>query len=245
MARYVKWIAGALGMAFVGPIGALVGFALGSLLDSTEDREKLLDPHTGESYRPDGFTAALLVLTAAVMKADGKIVRSELEYVKEFFKRQFGVEKARRDMLLLREILQQDFSLYQVSAQVQAGMDHAGRLQLMHYLIGIAMADGQLDERELHILRSIAHYFNISDSDFESIRAMYGKHTLDNAYAILECNEKANDEEVKKAYRKVAAKFHPDRVSSLGEEHIKAAEDKFKQVQEAYNQIKKQRGMKN
>jgi DnaJ like chaperone protein len=245
MAKYVKWLAGALGMAFVGPIGALIGFAIGALLESSEDREKLLDPHTGESYRPDGFTAALLVLTAAVMKADGKIARAELDYVKEFFKKQFGADKTKRDMLLLREILQKDFSLYQVSAQVQAGMDHASRLQLMHYLIGIAMADGFLDERESHILKSIAHYFNINNYDFESIRAMYSKHTLHDAYAILEADAKATDDEIKKAYRKVAAKFHPDRVSSLGEEHIKAAEDKFKKVQDAYEQIRKQRGIKN
>jgi DnaJ like chaperone protein len=243
MAKYAKWIVGALGAAFVGPIGAIVGFAIGSLLDNSESRAILIDRETGNSYQPDGFSAALLVLTAAVMKADGKIVKSELDFVKEFFKAQFGIEKTKKDMLLLREILEKDISIFQIATQIQQGTDHATRLQLMHYLVGIAHADGQIDESELRVLRSIANYFKINNYDFESIRAMFGKNTLKDAYAILEIESEATNEEIKKAYKRMAAKFHPDRVSHLGEEHAKAAEDKFKKVQDAYEQIKKTKGI--
>jgi DnaJ like chaperone protein len=243
MAKYAKWIVGALGAAFVGPIGAIVGFAIGSLLDNSESRAILIDRETGNSYQPDGFSAALLVLTAAVMKADGKIVKAELDFVKEFFKAQFGIEKTKKDMLLLREILEKDISIFQIATQIQQGTDHATRLQLMHYLVGIAHADGQIDESELRVLRSIANYFKINNYDFESIRAMFGKNTLKDAYAILEIESEATNEEIKKAYKRMAAKFHPDRVSHLGEEHAKAAEDKFKKVQDAYEQIKKTKGI--
>lgn len=239
MAKYAKWIGGVLGAAFVGPLGALIGFALGSLLDSSETRELLTDGQTGQTYRPHPFTAALLVLTAAIMKADGKVVKSELDFVKEFFKQQFGVEKTKKDMLVLREILNQQFSLHQVSQQIQQSTDHATRLQLMHYLFGVAAADGQIDASELHTLHTIAGYFKVSNYDFESLRAMHGKPSLTHAYAILEIEETATAEEVKKAYKKMAAKFHPDRVSHMGEEHVKAAEEKFKKVADAYEQIKK------
>lgn len=242
MAKYSKWIAGALGWAFVGPIGALIGFAIGSLLDSADTRKQLTDPSTGETYTPDGFTAALLVLTAAVMKADGKLLKAELEYVKTFFKIQFGADKAMKDMLVLREILKKDFSLHQVSIQIQGATDHPTRLQLMHYLTGIAFADGHFDEAEMRVLKTIAGYLNINMHDFESIKAMFGSHSVKDYYQILEIEESASDEEVKKAYRRMAAKFHPDRVSSLGEPHVKAAEEKFKSIQEAYEKIKKTRG---
>ena len=243
MAKYAKWIAGALGAAFVGPIGAIVGFAIGSLLDNAESRAVMIDRETGRTYQPDGFSAALLVLTAAVMKADGRVVKAELDFVKEFFKAQFGIEKTKKDMLLLREILEKDISIFQIATQIQHGTDHATRLQLMHYLVGIAHADGQIDESELRVLRSIANYFKINNYDFESIKAMYGKNTLKEAYAILEIESDATNDEIKKGYKKMAAKFHPDRVSHLGEEHVKAAEDKFKKVQDAYEQIKKSKGI--
>jgi DnaJ like chaperone protein len=239
MAKYAKWIAGALGAAIVGPIGAIIGFAIGALLDNTESRVVMLDRETGKPYQPDGFSSALLVLTAAVMKADGPVVKAELDFVKAFFKAQFGIEKTKKDMLMLREILEKDISVFQIATQIQQGTDHATRLQLMHYLMGIAHADGQIDASELRVLKSISNYFKINNYDFESIRAMFGKNTLKDAYAILEIESEATSEEIKKAYKRMAAKFHPDRVSHLGEEHAKAAEDKFKKVQDAYEQIKK------
>jgi len=239
MAKYAKWIAGALGAAIVGPIGAIIGFAIGALLDNTESRVVMLDRETGKPYQPDGFSSALLVLTAAVMKADGHVVKAELDFVKAFFKAQFGIEKTKKDMLMLREILEKDISVFQIATQIQQGTDHATRLQLMHYLMGIAHADGQIDASELRVLKSISNYFKINNYDFESIRAMFGKNTLKDAYAILEIESEATSEEIKKAYKRMAAKFHPDRVSHLGEEHAKAAEDKFKKVQDAYEKIKK------
>ena len=234
MANYSKWIAGALGWAFVGPIGALIGFAIGSLLDSADTRKQLTDPNTGQTYSPDGFTAALLVLTAAVMKADGRVLKAELEYVKTFFKNQFGADKASKDLLVLREILKKDFSLHQVAVQIQSSTDHPTR---------IALADGELDEAENRILKTIAGYLHINAHDLDSIKAMFGSHSLKDSYSMLEIEENATDEEVKKAFRRMATKFHPDKVSALGEAHVKAAEEKFKNIQEAFEKIKKARGI--
>jgi DnaJ like chaperone protein len=122
-------------------------------------------------------------------------------------------------------------------------MDHAMRLQLLHYVFGLAKADGTLDASEVRTIEDIARYLGISEKDFKSIRAMFG-HDTESAYDILEINSSATDSEVKKAYRKMATKYHPDKLSSLGAEIQEAAEAKFVKVQEAYETIKKQRGMK-
>ena len=67
---------------------------------------------------------------------------------------------------------------------------------------------------------------------------------VDNAYKVLEIEKSVTDSEVKKAYRKMVKKHHPDKLQHLGEEHMQGAEEKFRQVQKAYESIQKERGMK-
>lgn len=241
MAKYGKWIGGGLGWALGGgPIGAIIGFALGSLFDNAVDFEVLKDK-TGVRTTPGDFGMALLVLTAAIMKADEKIMKSELDYVKDFFNRQFGPHYTKERVLLLREILKQEFSVKEVCLQIKAHLDHSSRLQLVHYLFGIARADGEIHNKEVELIEQMAHYLGISQPDFMSIKAMFVKDTS-GAYLILEIDKSASDEEIKKAYRKMAVKYHPDKVSHLGEEFQKAAQEKFQNVQDAYEQVKKERG---
>ena len=245
MAGFGKWIGGGLGWAFGGPIGALLGFSFGSMFDRTKE-----DVYNEEEYirggnhyhksGSDDFAASLLILSAAVMKADGKVVKAELDYVKNYLQQQFGAERAVDYILDLREILKQDIPLRDVAHQIASFMDHSSRLQLYHYLWGIAMADGRIDSKEDEMMKYIAGYLRISKSDYESIRAMFVKSN-DRAYIILEISPNATNDEIKKAYRKMAVKYHPDKVSHLGEEYKAAAEEKFKKVAEAYNSIKKQR----
>ena len=248
MAGFGKWIGGGLGWAFGGPIGALLGFSFGSMFDRGKEDEYHEEEYRrgGSHYHESGaddFAASLLILSAAVMKADGKVVKAELDYVKNFLQQQFGADRATDYILDLREILKQDIHLRDVAHQIASFMDHSSRLQLYHYLWGIAMADGRIDKKEDELMKHLASYLRISKFDYESIRAMFVKSN-DGAYKILEISPNATDDEVKKAYRKMAVKYHPDKVSHLGEEHRAAAEEKFKSVAEAYEQIKKQRGVK-
>jgi len=186
---------------------------------------------------------SLLVLSAAVMKADGVVKKSELEYVRRFFNTNFGVEKSNQLMLVLRELLKKDINVQDVSVQIGRYMDYSSRLQLMHYLFGIAQSDGQIDATEINIIQSISGFLRISTADYNSVKAMFVKDT-DSAYKILEIDSSATDEEVKKAYKKMAVKYHPDKVSHLGEDVRKAAEEKFQKLNSAYNEIKNQRGIR-
>jgi DnaJ like chaperone protein len=242
MAGFGKWIGGGLGWAFGGPIGAFLGFTLGSMFDKAQHTQDDVNPSTGRSNTMAGdFAASLLVLSAAVMKADGKVLKSELDYVKRFFTQQFGQDKAANYILDLREILKQEIPVRDVALQIRDYMDHSSRLQLYHYLWGIAMADNILDPSEENLLIQLANYLRISQYDYQSIKAMHVKD-VDNDYKILELSPDASVDEIKKSYRKLAIKYHPDKVSHLGEDYKKAAEEKFQKLNEAYDNIKKQRG---
>ncbi|HCA83183.1 MAG TPA: molecular chaperone DjlA, partial [Flavobacteriales bacterium] len=142
----------------------------------------------------------------------------------------------------LQQILKKEIPVQEVCMEIRHYMEHPMRLQLIHYLFGIAAADGSVDSAEQRVILQIAGYLGVNSRDFESIQAMFVRDTV-SAYKILEIESSASDEEVKKAYRKMAVRYHPDKVASLGEEHQKAAQEKFQKVQEAYENIRKERGM--
>ena len=240
--NYAKWVGGGLGWAFGGTIGGILGYVLGSMFQGQQ-------AGGGRTFRPGmptttgDFNVSLLVLTAAIMKADGTVKKSELEYVKKFYVANFGVEGARYYIKLLGDILKKDFDVVEVSQQIGRFMDYSARLQLMHYLFGVALADGNADPSEVSLIEQMAMAMGLGSADFQSIKAMFVKDT-ESAYKILGIAASATDEEVKTAYREMAKKYHPDKVSHLGEEVKKAAEEKFQKVNEAYETIKKERGMR-
>jgi len=262
--KYGKWIGGGLGWVLGGPIGGILGFVFGSMYDGMQSgefeygRQIHGNPyqggaggrHQGHPYggtttqtQPGDFAVSLLVLAAAVMKADGKVVRSELDYVKNFLDHQFGKDKANQLISVLRDLLKQDIRVMDVSLQIKQYMDYSSRLQLVHFLFGISQSDKHTDQAEINMIQTISGYLGISQKDFQSIKAMFVKDQ-EQPYKILEISPDASDDEVKKAYRQMALKYHPDRVSHLGEDVKKSAEDKFKKVVDAYNSIKKERGLK-
>jgi DnaJ like chaperone protein len=239
MGSFAKWIGGGLGFVMGGPIGGLFGFVVGSFFDNASVQTTYINR---SATTPGAFGMSLLVLIAAVMKADGKVVRSELDYVKQFFIRQFGQENAKEALAMLRDLLKQEIPVSDVCSQIALNMDYASRLQLMHLLFGVAGADGNFHPSEISIIETIATNLGISSSDYGSIRNMFIPET-DSAYKILEIQPSVTNEELKKAYRKMALKYHPDKVSHLGEDFRKTADEKFKKVNEAYERIKKERNI--
>ncbi len=235
---WTKWVFGALGWSMGGPLGGVLGFALGTALDSSTGKKT--DVSTGT--QPGDFAASLLVLCAAVMKSDNKILRSELDFVKRFFVSQFGEAKAAELILVLRDVLKQNIPVQDVARQIKMHLDEASRLQLLHLLFGIANADNDVHPAEVETIRDIALWMGISAKDFESIKGMFVKNTT-SAYKVLEIEPSATNDEVKKAYRSLAAKHHPDKVHHLGPDFQKAAQEKIQAINAAYEQIKKERNM--
>ena len=132
MGCFTKIILTGLGWAFGGPIGGIIGYALGSLFSSSRPsvmREEV-NEHFGNTEEKRDFNVTLLVLSAAVMKSDGNVKKSELDYVKRFFLQNFGQERAENYIKMLRDILDQEYNIYDVSRQVGRYMDYSSRLQL-------------------------------------------------------------------------------------------------------------------
>jgi DnaJ like chaperone protein len=244
MGKYAKWVGGGLGWFLGGPLGALAGYFVGSIFD-TPGKSTTQTRYRGRNYTTTAgdFAMSLMVLVAAVMKADGKVLKSELDFVKDWFKRQFGEDTAGEAMLMLRDMLKKDIPLGDVCGQISRNMEYNSRVQLLHILFEVSASDGNYDQAEIRVIERIAGYLNISYKDIESIKNMFIPST-DSAYKILEIESSATDGDIKRAYRRMARKYHPDTINHLGEEFKKKANEKFRKVIEAYETIKKERNIK-
>lgn len=244
MGNFAKWIGGGLGWAFGGPIGAIIGFAIGSLFgDSSTTSTKRAQTYSRQTTESN-FKASLLVMMACVMKADGTVQKAELNVVKRFLVSNFGEEGALEALQILKRILDQPINEVEVAQQINFYMNYSAKLQLIRLLFDIAYADGEVNIAELQVIQRISGVFNISHTEFESLKAPYIKHVDVNwAYKALEIQSTATDDEIKKAYRRMAMKYHPDKVASLGDDIKKSATEKFRDVNEAYEHLKKQRGI--
>lgn len=248
-----KWIGGILGWVAFGPIGALLGYIAGSVVEHAAEVSRQISagsyegmPGGARQYsaaeQRNSFLVSLLVLSSAVIRADGKTLQSELDYVKAFVRQNFGEAAVQEAMHILSNLARQDVNVYSVGGQIASYMNYSQRLQLFHYLAGIANVDGDFSASEKSVLEAIASAIRLNSSDASSVIAMYYKDTT-SAYAVLEISPSATDDEVKAAYRRMAMKNHPDKIASLGPDVQKAAEEKFRKIQEAYETIKKQRGI--
>ena len=254
MGSFTKWLGAGLGFTFGGPIGAAIGFAIGSFVDGFEadqfkqeqidyNRDRPTRNTRANSNTQSGdFEMSLLVLASIVIKSDGKIDQRELAFVRSQFLGMYGKERANNAFKLFKGIVKKDISARQVCIQIREHMSHASRLQLLHFLFGIAKADDFVTQKEVDEIKKIAGYLYINQYDYESIKAMF-YDASDNAYKILEITKSASNDEVKTAYRKMVKKYHPDKLRDLGQEHLKGANEKFQSIQNAYEKIKNERGM--
>lgn len=233
--------------------GAFLGYFIGSTFDRFNTKNfKTSSSSSSYSYdtsyysqrlSQNDFATALLILSAAVMKADGKILKSELDYVKLFFKQQFSTHLASKYISDFKDILKKDFVLNEVCSTINSSMPIRQRSLLIQYLFGIAQADGIVSDSEMKVIQRISSYFRISRIEFDQIKSLFYKD-VSSFYKVLGVDETATNDEVKKAYRKMAIKHHPDKFSQLGEEQQNAAKKKFQKIQEAYEHIKKERSLK-
>lgn len=248
-----KFIGAVIGFFLLGRnwLGAFLGFIVGSYIDSMsfkDSKEKGSDDmfdyykQRASAQRGD-FATMLIALSASVLKADGKISEPELNYIKSFFSQQFGPQFSGVHAQTLKRFTDAThIPLEQICADIKLRTQLEVRIQLTHYLFGIAKADGHVAESELIIIRRIAELLGIPYADFESLKNMFYRDT-NSDYKVLGIEATATEEEIKKAYRQMAVRYHPDKVAQMGEEYQKGAKEKFQKVQEAYENIKKQRGI--
>lgn len=245
-----KWtgtiIGGGIGWTFFGPLGAIFGAYIGSMLSEKQPRQTIFEGKTikgnGSSYggtRAGDFAVAMLSLFAYVSKSDTTVRSSEVQYVKNYLIKKFGEKNAQDLLYLYKEILKKDYNIHDITRQINQHMDYYSHLELIHVLYGIAGADTVFKPAELQAIQDICSGLGVSAKDQESIKSIFIK-TNNQAYGILNVSPEDDTETIKKAYRSLAVKYHPDKVASLGPEIQKLAEEKFKAINDAYQTIRKE-----
>jgi len=230
------WLGGIYGWGIGGVAGGLLGFVAGTVVDSFElfSRKRDKKPMMGE------FATNLLVLIAAVMKADGPVVKSELEYVKQFLKQNFGEKEAAKALVLLNTICKLNNPPDKACAFVNSHLDQSSKLQLIHFLYNLANIDGNACDAEQKLLKKISNVLRVSLSEDKSIgRVEVREKEIIMAYATLGANRNDSIIDLKKAYRTLANKYHPDKVAFLDENQKRNAKDQFQRLSSAYEIIKK------
>lgn len=253
-----KWIGGIVGFMAAGPLGALAGYAIGSMFESNDNdggqsaRHEYNQPRYGQR---NSFLFSLLVMASYIIKADGKVMHSEMEFVRRFLRMNFGEQAVNEGNQILLNLFEQrkkmdatnpaafKNTIYECGVQIRNNMGYEERLQLLNFLAQIAKSDGSICQAEIEALKEVAQAMGLSAKEVESMLNL-GGDTLEEAYKVLEIEPTATDDEVKAAYRKLALKHHPDKVATLGEDVKKAAEEKFQQINNAKERIYKARGIK-
>src|SRR5690606_11657290 len=218
----IKWLAAILGYFIFRLPGALIGFFIGSFVDNLKSAGQggggsIFGDMTRQTVTPADFELNLLSLCSIVIKADGSVSQTEMDYVRQYFVGTYGKERANAIFRTFNEVVKKrEISAEKICSYLNQRTRYEVRLQLLHFLFGLAQADGNIRPAEINKIWEIAGYFRVSRIDFESIKAMFIK-SADNSYKILEIDKSATDGEIKKAYRTMAKKYHPDRVNTENE----------------------------
>lgn len=238
----IRWIAAIVGFFIYRFIGAFIGYIIGSVLEGLFKNTRFYSGRGSQQVTPADFELNLLSLASLVIKADGKVSPQEMQFVQSYFVQAYGKERANATFRTFNEVVKnREISSQKICDYLRIRTRYESRLQIIHFLFSIAQADGHVSQPELNQLREISNYLAVGHRDFESIKAMFFKNP-DSAYKILEIEKTATNAEIKAAFRTMAKKYHPDKLQHMDEAYRKGAQEKFQKVQEAYEQLQKERG---
>ena len=228
-----KFWGGLLGLMFGGPLGAIAGVYIGHQIDSSKPSRDALNEKAV-------FQINLISILAYVAKADGHVDRREVDVILSFF-RQSGFGPAQMQVIerTLNFAFTQDIHLETTCRNFRKASNYESSLMLLRVVYLVVMADQKVQREEKIAIDQIADYLGINNDDLEMLRAEFLK-TDDKYYKLLGLESGVSIAEVKKAYRKLALQYHPDRVAHLGKEYAEIAEEKFKKINEAYGKVTKE-----
>ncbi|MDC0230328.1 TerB family tellurite resistance protein [Aureispira] len=240
--KIVGTIAGGSGGGF---IGLVIGFLIGAIIDKLhmDGGQLWRNNNVPPNIEPEDFVLGAIFLAAAVVKADRVVDELELSYVRSFLIDQFGSDKVNDYWHVLTGALNENLDLKQTTLEIRKTTSFETRLQLIHFLFGVANADYKIDEIEVATVKVISIHLGIDEIEFNSIKAMF-YNEMDAYYKILGISPSVSDNQVRSAYHDMMQKYHPDKLEYLGEGVKKAATLKFLKVKEAFDRIKSERGFR-
>ena len=220
--------------------------------------------NSNKKYSDNNILWAYIYLAVEMVKADGVDAAEKQQYIKVYTKKYFP--KLDKDIRFdFNYAFENKVPTKEITAWLRAKADRNARLQLMYFLAGISVVDGSMNRREIGLLRKLCHELDLTQKDFDSIIAMYAQrrrrtqsksqsktnskssssrtHTTKSALKlsceVLGVSEHASMDEIKKAYRKMVKLHHPDRFATCSEQEQRIAQERFIEIQAAYETIEK------
>ena len=259
MSWWTSVLGGALGYMIGGPLGAMLGVAFAGNLSKGKSnfRGSASDYRPGDQQRVQAaFFSSVFSVMGYIAKVDGKVSKSEIllaQQVMQHMQLSEDMQKAAKE--LFNQGKQNDFNLDEVLEQFRTESHRRTHLVRMFLEIQIqaTYADGVFDDKEYDALKYIAQKLRFPIHELERLIQQFfvasgksSKLTIDDAYVILGADKSLTDKELKRAYRRLLAQHHPDKLVAKGlpDEMIKLANDKTQEIISAYELIKKHRGMR-
>jgi DnaJ like chaperone protein len=252
MGWFGKLTFGTMGLLFGGPLGAIAGAAMGHMLIDKQAgfggqaTRAIPGPEFGQAEQAQAaYFISLFSILGKLSKIDGAVTRDELVVVQEFIN---SLPMEEREKAFARQVFNEAkdsrYAIEDFATQLYQAIQHQPALPLSFFdlLFKVAAADGKLHPNEETALKRIQTIFRISDKQYEDIKAVYFQE-LNKYYKILNCTPESSNEEIKSNYKKLVKDFHPDKIISKGlpEEFIDFAESRFREIQESYEKIQKER----
>ena len=259
MSWWTSVLGGALGYMIGGPLGAMLGVAFAGNLSKGKSnfRGSASDYRPGDQQRVQAaFFSSVFSVMGYIAKVDGKVSKSEILLAQEVMQQmQLSEDMQKAAKELFNQGKQKDFNLDEVLEQFRTESHRRTHLVRMFLEIQIqaTYADGVFDDKEYDALKYIAQKLRFPIHELERLIQQFSvasgkssKLTIDDAYVILGADKSLTDKELKRAYRRLLAQHHPDKLVAKGlpDEMIKLANDKTQEIISAYELIKKNRGMR-
>jgi len=231
-----KLAGAAAGLAVGGPLGAVLGGVAGHLVI---DREN-------DALEPDkqiAFTIGVIALGAKMAKVDGAVTKDEVHAFKEVFR---VPESEAKNVARVFDLAKQDVAGFESYARQLArlfGDDPDMLHNILEGLFHIAQADHELRPSERDYLATVARHFGIGDAEFRSILARHVVSERRGPYEVLGVDPRMSEDDLHRHYRRLMVENHPDKLVSRGlpQEMIDIATRKIAALNEAYDEIRKER----
>ncbi len=242
----MKWkgkaIGASLGFLFGGPFGAILGAMTGSFFDASSQEQIATGRPRNEHERSLNFITHLVGILISIAKADGRVSTHEIKVIENAFV-SFGFKG--EDLNFIRNLIKRTVSvnldLQAVCYEFKRYSSYEERLSLLRIVYMVAFADKEFHANEESMINRIIGFMEVSVDDAFEIRGEFCSDN-DKHYRLLNTTRDASVEDIKKAYRHLSKKYHPDRVSHLGDEFAKLASEKFQKINESYKKIKSEKG---
>jgi DnaJ like chaperone protein len=199
------------------------------------------------------FVWLLVQILINIAKIDGDVNKEKITTIQNFFQHNLRYDQTRMYWVkdLIKEAVSSTQSMETLLREFRDTFAYEPRLILLELIYQVLYTNPQVPEAELKLARDIANFLEITDYDKRTIEAKYKygyggqqqthsrPETMDQYYAVLGLEPGADAATIKKAHRSLSMKYHPDKVQHLGEEFRGVAEEKMKEINAAYDILKK------